>query len=73
MDPKETERFSWNDDPSVVVRHYGSIAVYKNGFGDLVIRQEKQEEYQEDDYVIVVRSVDIPLLTKELQKKLEEQ
>ena len=72
MDPKEPERFSWIDDPSIVVRHYGSIAVYKNSFGDLVIRQEKQEEYQDDDFTIVVRSVDIPLLIKELQKKLEE-
>ena len=28
MDSKEPERFSWIDDPSIVVRHYGSIAVY---------------------------------------------
>ena len=72
MNSKEPERFSWIDDPSIVVRHYGSIAVYKNSFGDLVIRQEKQEEYQDEDFTIVVRSVDIPLLIKELQKKLEE-
>ena len=25
MDSKEPERFSWIDDPSIVVRHYGSI------------------------------------------------
>ena len=72
MESKKTERFSWIDDPSIVVRHYGSIALYRNEFGDLVIRQEKQSECQDEDFTIVVRSVDIPLLIKELQKKLEE-
>ena len=28
MDSKEPEGFSWIDNPSIVVRHYGSIAVY---------------------------------------------
>ena len=50
MESKKTERFSWIDDSSIVVRHYGSIALFKNEFGDLVIRQEKQEDYQDEDF-----------------------
>jgi hypothetical protein len=33
------DEFGW-DDPSVVVRSYGSLAVYVNPYGDVVLRQE---------------------------------
>ncbi|MHB8368930.1 MAG: hypothetical protein ACYDBP_04455 [Leptospirales bacterium] len=65
----KNEQFDWENEPSVVVRHYGSIAVYKNDFSDMVLRQEKQDEFQEEDSIIVIRAVDLPLLIKALQKE----
>ena len=45
MDSKEPEGFSWIDNPSIVVRHYGSIAVYNEARSVAwLLRQKKLEE-----------------------------
>jgi len=35
----ETAQFPWNDRRSVIVKQVDAIAVYRNGDGDIVIRQ----------------------------------
>ena len=49
----EREKFNWSDDTDIVVRSYGSIAVYQNPSGDIVIRQEDCYQRDEDSMVIV--------------------
>jgi hypothetical protein len=52
--PSEETDFDWHEDPSVVVPHQSAIAVYRNKFGAVVIRQEGAD-YEDDVWVIVNR------------------
>jgi hypothetical protein len=48
-------RYDWNaDNFDVVLRAYGSIAVHENGYGDVVIRQERDDPMEEDDRWVAV-------------------
>jgi len=49
--------FPWQTNKELIVvpeRHQQAIAIFENGDGDIVIRQER-DLYQEDDDIIVVR------------------
>jgi len=43
----------WHADPDIVVRTQMAISVYRNGDGDLVIRQEGQFHPSEDVWVVI--------------------
>ena len=63
------EAFSWDDDECVVVKPVQAIAVYRNGFNNVVIRQEKAH-FQEDDPYIVVPQTELRKLIEALSKQL---
>jgi hypothetical protein len=48
----ETAQFPWNDPQSVIVKQVDAIAVYRNGDGDIVIRQHRPMA-NEDPCIIV--------------------
>jgi len=45
--------FDWTSDPSVVLQEQRATAVYRNGYGGIVIRQEKYWDEESDPCVIV--------------------
>jgi len=48
------ERFDWSqDNPDVVFRSYGDLAMHLNPYGDIVIRQ-KDDGYDTEDAVVIV-------------------
>jgi hypothetical protein len=65
----EDEEFKWDDDEAVVVKPVQAIAVYRNGFGHVVIRQEKSS-FQDDDPYIVVPQPALRKLIEALNKQL---
>lgn len=48
-----SDDFNWGNDNSVIYPTRHGVAVYRNGIGDVVIRQE-QSELIDDDLTIVV-------------------
>lgn len=50
----EQEAFDWSDDADVVVRAYGSVAVYQNKNRDIVIRQEGSAYGQGEDSIVFI-------------------
>jgi hypothetical protein len=48
---KEFEDFDWSNDPSIVLRSQPATAIYHNGSGGLVIRQERSWCEDSDPYV----------------------
>ena len=70
----EGDEFTWSDE-TVVMRGHGSIAVYTNPHGDIVIRQEGDDViFDRDPYVVVPRDrVDklIEAIRKESEAKDE--
>lgn len=53
--PEGMDDFKWHDNDGVVARSYGSIAVYTNAYGDLVIRQENfSYGGRQDDIVVAI-------------------
>ena len=52
--PGDPEEFDWGSDPDVVYRSRPGIAVYTNGRGDLVIRQQGDfYAFEEDRWVVI--------------------
>ena len=45
--------FDWHDDPSVVLRTQPATAIYHNGAGHIVIRQERSWAQEDDPYVMI--------------------
>jgi len=65
----EEEDFKWDDEDTVVVKPVQAIAVYRNGFGHVVIRQERAA-YQEDDPYVIVPQSELRKLIEALNKQL---
>lgn len=65
----DEEEFKWDDDETVIVKPVQAIAVYRNGFDHVVIRQEKAA-YQDDDPYIVVPQSELRKLIEALNKQL---
>jgi hypothetical protein len=49
----EYEDFDWHDDPTVVLRSQPATAIYYNGNGHIVIRQERSWAEETDPYVMI--------------------
>lgn len=47
------QQFDWSDDDGIAFRVYGSVAVYPNTKGDVVIRRER-EWHEGDDALIII-------------------
>jgi hypothetical protein len=62
--------FDWSAD-SVVLRAYGSIAVYENPHGDVVVRQEG-DALEEDDHWVVIPVQDAELVAQAIVEKAKE-
>lgn len=45
--------FDWINDPDIIVREQPAIAVFRNGAGAVVIRQERTWDDDEDVYIVV--------------------
>lgn len=54
--PEKGWEMDWINDPEVIIREYGSIALYTNPAGSIVIRQEGQNGH--DDSFVVVSTVE---------------
>jgi hypothetical protein len=65
----EEEEFKWDDDETVVIKPVQAIAVYRNRFGHVVIRQERAS-FQEDDPYVVVPESELRRLIEALNKQL---
>ena len=63
--------FSWSDQRSIVVKRVDAIAVYKNGDGDLVIRQENPSG--EGDRIVVVPAQYAYTVLEAMQQQLKPQ
>jgi hypothetical protein len=63
--------FSWSDPRSIVVKRVDAIAVYKNGEGDLVIRQENPSG--EGDRIVVVPAQYAYTVLEAMQQQLKPQ
>lgn len=63
--------FSWSDQRSIVVKRVDAIAVYKNGDGDLVIRQENPSG--EGDKIVVVPAQYAYTVLEAMQQQLKPQ
>jgi ABC-type Zn uptake system ZnuABC Zn-binding protein ZnuA len=50
---RDFEDFDWHDDPSVVLRTQPATAIYHNGNGHIVIRQERSWAQEDDPYVMI--------------------
>ena len=66
-----TNDFSWSDPRSIVVKRVDAIAVYKNGDGDLVIRQENPTG--EIDRIVVVPAQYAYTVLEAMQQQLKPQ
>ena len=64
------DRFDWGSD-DVVLRAYGSIALHKNSYGDVMIRQEA-DVLEDDDQVVVVPVQDAELVAQAIIEKARE-
>lgn len=65
----DEDEFKWDDDEAVVVKPVQAIAVYRNGFGHVVIRQERSS-FQDDDPYVVVPQSELRRLIDALNKQL---
>jgi len=50
-----TETFDWCEDSSIVLREQSAVAVYTNNTGDLVIRQERRWDEDDDTCIIITK------------------
>jgi hypothetical protein len=62
--------FNWSGG-NAVLRAYGSIAVHKNPYGDVVVRQEGGE-LEEDDHWVVTPVQDAELIAQAIIDKASE-
>jgi hypothetical protein len=65
----DEEEFKWDDDETVVIKPVQAIAVYRNGFDHVVIRQEKSSCQDDDPYIVVPQS-ELRKLIDALNKQL---
>jgi hypothetical protein len=67
----QTNDFSWSDPRAIVVKRVDAIAVYKNGDGDLVIRQENPSG--EADRIVIVPAQYAYTVLEAMQQQLKPQ
>ena len=65
--------FQWGDvEEDIIVRTTGAIAVYTNPHGNVVIRQQSTDAYQDEDTFVVVPRDVLPKLIRKLADLQEE-
>lgn len=66
------KEFDWSDlnDEDVIQKTVGGIAVYENPNGDVVIRQQATDIYDDGDSWVVIPVERIPALITKLQSHL---
>lgn len=69
--PNNEEDFDWANDPSVILQEQRATAIYRNGYGGIVIRQEKYWN-EEMDPVVVVTPENFVTFSEALAKKARE-
>lgn len=52
---KTIGEFNWYEDESIIARTSMGIAVYQNDRGEIVVRQEREASWQDDDPFIVIQ------------------
>lgn len=58
------------DSPDLVIEPQPAIAIYYNGYGSIVIRQEARDSYRDEDQFVFVTPANLPRLIEALQKLL---
>ena len=53
VEDSDWTKFDWANDEDIVLREQQSVAIYRNGQGSLVIRQERRWDQDEDVIIIV--------------------
>ena len=66
----DDEAFDWDDDATIVIRSVKAVAVYRNKYNEVVIRQEHFSA-DEEDHFIHVPSSELRRLIDVLQKQLD--
>ena len=67
-----SQEFDWeNAEDDLVIHTAQAVAVYNNEKGDIVIRQERHWDENEDPFIVVPISAG-PILVEKLQKLLAE-
>jgi hypothetical protein len=65
------ERFDWShDNPDVVFRSYGDLAMHLNPYGDIVIRQN--DPFDTDDPIVIVPIANADLFLSRFRELAEE-
>jgi hypothetical protein len=67
----DNEEFDWANDPSVILQEQRATAVYRNGYGGIVIRQEKYWN-EETDPVVVITPENFVTFSEALAKRARE-
>jgi hypothetical protein len=66
-------RYDWGaDNTDVVLRAYGSVGVHENGYGHIVIRQERDDPMGEDDRWVAVPVKDAEQVAQAIIDKVRE-
>lgn len=71
MAEEESEKFDWSSD-AVVIKTTAGIAVYTNPHGDIVIRQERLGDFQNEDSFVVLPKDRVAAVIAALQKEIED-
>jgi hypothetical protein len=67
----EQKAFDWSDDAGIVVRAYGSIAVYQNKNRDVVIRQEDSTYGRGEDSIVFIPAPQALIVAKAIISALK--
>lgn len=52
-DIRVEEKFDWEKDPDVIIKHQNAIAVYENVRGCLMIRRQKDWDEDDDTFISI--------------------
>ncbi len=63
------EIFDWDNDDTIIIRTVKAVAVYRNQYNEVVIRQENVDP-QDEDYFIHVPQNELRKLIEALQKQV---
>jgi hypothetical protein len=66
----DEEPFNWDNETTVVIRPVKAVAVYRNPYNEIVIRQESFDPHDEDHFVHVPQG-ELRKLIEALQRQIE--
>ena len=65
-----TDEINWDDDATVVVKEIRPVAVYRNSYGQIVVRQQAFDR-DEDDPFITLPDAEMRKLVDAVQRQLD--